>query len=135
MVKRQCAALEEQQLQALINAEAAEAQSVAAQHALQTAEMEAARTNGTLAAEHVQLKARLAELEAQRAGVEAAVLAEDRERYRHLRDIKKGRAVTPLADGVCAVCGVTPSEASVHAARLEDELVECGNCGRLLYIA
>jgi predicted nucleic acid-binding Zn-ribbon protein len=52
--------------------------------------------------------------------------------YDRLRPAKKGRAVALLEDGVCTACGVAPSSSRIQSARQGNDLVLCGNCGRIL---
>jgi predicted nucleic acid-binding Zn-ribbon protein len=133
MLKRRCAAVEEKQLQALINAEGAEARLVAAQNDLQTAEQATARQNNILSVEREQLRGRASALASEHEGAAPAVRAEDYETYSHLRRTKNGRAVSQLLDGVCAACGVAPSASLVQDARQGIDLILCGNCGRVLH--
>ena len=125
--------LEEKQLEALIAAETAEAQKVAAQTDLQRVEAESAKTNGHLLDEQSSLRARVTRLEEEREAIQAGIPAEDQELYDRLRRSKNGRPVSQLADGVCTACGVAPSSARSQSARQGNELIRCGNCDRILY--
>jgi len=132
-LKRRRQTTEEQQLEALIKAETAEGRQVATQTELQRAETETSKTNNHLAEEHAILKARVLRLESEREAMSAAIPAEDQENYNHLRQSKNGRAVSRLEDGVCSTCGVEPSSSRMQVARQGNELIHCGNCGRILY--
>jgi hypothetical protein len=131
-LKRQRGTLEEQQLEALIQAEAAETQLHATQAALQAAEADAAQTQGNLLDERAALKARVETLEAEREAMLIPIPAADRELYARLRPAKRGRAVSRLDDGVCSACGVAPSSSRGQSARQGNDLILCGNCGRIL---
>jgi predicted nucleic acid-binding Zn-ribbon protein len=133
LLQHRRAALEEQQFEALIKAETAEARLLAAQHAFQQAEAEAARTNSHLVEEQITLQTRGAKLEEEREATQASIPAEDRELYERLRRSKNGRPVARLEDGVCAACGVAPSSARSQSVRQGGALTRCGNCERILY--
>jgi predicted nucleic acid-binding Zn-ribbon protein len=132
-LKHRRAALEEKQLEALIRAEAAEADKVAAQTALQQAEEEAAKTNRHLHDEQASRQERVSRLEGEREGIQASIAADDRQTYERLRPLKQGRPVSRLEDGVCTACGVAPSSSRTQSARQGNELIRCGNCDRILY--
>lgn len=131
-LKRQRGGLEEQQLEALIAAEAAETQLHAGQTAVHKAEAEAAKTQGDLLEERATLTARVETLEAEREAMQAPIPADDRELYEKLRPVKRGRAVSRLDDGNCSACGVAPSSSRSQDARQGNALILCGNCGRIL---
>lgn len=131
-LKRQRAAVEEQQLDALIQAETTEARFVVAQTDLQRAEAAAAKTAGNLLEERGQLHSRIERLEDEREAALASVAAEDQQLYERLRRTKNGRAVARLEDGVCAACGVAPSSSRIQSVRQGNELIRCGNCDRIL---
>lgn len=132
-LKHRRATLEEKQLEALIKAEAAEAQKLAAQTDLQRAEAEAAKMNSHLLDEQTGWLARVNQLEGEREAIYAGIPADDRETYERLRRSKNGRPVSRLEDGVCTACGVAPSSARSQTARQATELIRCGNCDRILY--
>lgn len=131
-LKRQRSVLEEQQLEALIQAETAETQLHGGQAQVQKAEAEAAKTQGDLLAERATLRARVETLEAEREAMLTPILATDREVYERLRPTKRGRAVSRLDDGICSACGVAPSSSRGQDARQGNQLILCGNCGRIL---
>jgi len=132
-LKRQRAAVEERQLEALIRAEAAEAELGSAQARQQQVDQETAETHGSLLEERNGLNARLERLEIEREAVTAPIPPDDREAYERLRRIKNGRAVVQLEEGVCTACGVAPSSSRIQSVRQGNELVRCGNCDRILY--
>lgn len=131
-LKRQLGALEELQLEALIQAESAETQLQAGQATVQIAEAEAAKTQGDLLNERAALRTRIETLDAEREAMLAPIQAADRELYERLRPAKRGRAVSRLDDGICTACGVAPSSSRSQDARQGNQLILCGNCGRIL---
>jgi predicted nucleic acid-binding Zn-ribbon protein len=132
-LKRRGQSGEEQQLEALIAAESAEAQIASLRSSLERIETETARVNNHLTVERDALRARVENLEGERESALASATADDVEIYQYLRQRKHGRAVSRLEDGVCAACGVAPSAARMQDARRGYELIRCGNCERILY--
>jgi predicted nucleic acid-binding Zn-ribbon protein len=131
-LNRRRGGLEEKQFEALVAAEAAEAQTQYLQHELQQLEAEVARQHGTLLDERMKLQATLERLEVSREAALSSVLPADQEQYDRLRVSKKGRAVTRLEEGSCASCGVAPSSSRIQSARQGNDVILCGNCGRIL---
>ncbi len=131
-LNRRRASLEEQQFEALLAAEAAEARHQGLQHELQTLEAELAQQHGTLIEERMKLQASLERLEVNREAVLSSIPPADQEQYERLRLSKKGRAVSRMEEGSCGACGVAPSSSRMQSARQGNELILCGNCGRIL---
>jgi predicted nucleic acid-binding Zn-ribbon protein len=126
------AALEEKQFEALLNAESAEVRSADVQHRLDRAETVAAEAHGNLREEREELQTGLARLQINRDAVAAPIPPADLEIYDRLRQSKKGRAVSQLDEGACTACGVAPSSSRIQDARQGNEIILCGNCGRIL---
>lgn len=135
-LKRRRATGEEQQLNALIDVEAAEAKTNSAEADLRQAEQNAQLAQADLHAERAGLQTRLAKLEGEREGAGASVPAADRQVYERLRQSRRGRAVARLdkSDGVCSDCGIEPSAIVRQDARRGLDLVRCPGCDRILYI-
>lgn len=131
-LKRRRGALEEKQFEALLESEAAEVRQAGLQRVLEEAEADAAQTHGSLVDERSRLTAAVERLTGDREALVASILAADLELYERLRPAKRGRAVTRLEDGTCVSCGVAPSSSRRQSARQGNELVLCGNCGRIL---
>jgi predicted nucleic acid-binding Zn-ribbon protein len=131
-LKRRRATLEERQFEAMVEAEAKELAHADQQRQLQTAEAAAARSHGDLLEERQRLQGRAQQLETGREAVTASVPGADRDLYERLRQAKRGRAVSTLEDGACTACGVAPSSSRIQSARQGNDLILCGNCGRIL---
>jgi predicted nucleic acid-binding Zn-ribbon protein len=125
-------ALEEKQFEALLAAEAAEAAQADMQHRLERAESAAAEAHGNLREEREQLRTDLARLQVNHDASAAPISAADLELYNRIRLSKKGRAVSELDEGACTACGVAPSSSRIQDARQGNDLILCGNCGRIL---
>lgn len=131
-LKRRREALEEKQFEALLAAEGAEVSFAEAQHRLQTAEAAAAQAHGNLREERERLRTSVARLEINRGASVVSVSPSDLELYNRLRQSKNGRAVSQLDEGACTTCGVEPSSSRIQDARQGNDLILCGNCGRIL---
>ncbi len=83
--------------------------------------------------EQAKLKARLPSDQARQAAARAAVPAQYLRTYDHLRPRHGGRAVAELDGDACSACRVQAPPSKLEPARFSDELVYCGNCGRLLW--
>jgi predicted nucleic acid-binding Zn-ribbon protein len=94
-------------------------------------EWEARQVN--LRAELTKLKARLPAEQARQAAARQAVPPQFLRTYDHLRPRHAGRAVAELDGDECSACLVQAPPSKLEAARYSDELVYCGNCGRLLW--
>lgn len=131
-LRRRREALEEKQFEALLVAETAEVRSVEVRHRLDRAETAAAEAHGNLREEREQLKVSAARLGINRDVVAASIPVPDLELYTRLRQSKKGRAVSQLDEGACTACGVAPSSSRIQDARQGNDIILCGNCGRIL---
>lgn len=86
-----------------------------------------------LRAEYAKLKARLPGEQARQVAAREAVPPALLRTYDHLRPRHAGRAVSELDGDTCSACLVQAPPSKLEAARFSDELVYCGNCGRLLW--
>jgi uncharacterized protein len=131
-LQRRRAALEEQQFEALMTAEAAEARELSLRRQVAEAEAAMSASHGLLSHERQNLLSEISRLDLSRDAARASLAPGDLEVYDRLRQAKKGRAVVKLEDGTCTGCGVAPSSSRIQTARRNDELILCGNCGRIL---
>jgi predicted nucleic acid-binding Zn-ribbon protein len=113
--------------------EAAEKSVAAASSGYKAFEEEWQRQQKQLAVEIEELKASLAELKPERAQlagqIEAPVLA----LYTKIRQQKK-QAVAKVEQGICRSCRISQSASALQRAR-SGQPVQCGSCGRILYIS
>jgi len=133
-LRRYLAVLEDRQLQAMMQSEDGEKALSESQQRRESRERSRSETEAELRKEQAALQNSLATLGVQREAALAAVSAEDMEKYSSVRRSKRGLAVVRLEGGSCSGCGVTPSAARIDAARSGQEIVQCGNCGRILYL-
>ena len=132
-LRRQHAQAEDALLEALIASEAAAETASGAQHELARRSAERDATQVSLRAEHARLTERLAVERTRQAAARRAVPADILHTYDTLRPRRAGRAVARLDGNICAVCLVAVSPSRLAAARDDDELAFCENCGRILW--
>jgi predicted nucleic acid-binding Zn-ribbon protein len=126
--------LEERQLQAMMALEESESASARSHQAVLAIETRRTEQEKTWQLEQAEVRAQLQTMEMQAEAALAAVLPEDLSLYQSLRKSKRGRAVVKMESDSCPGCGVTPSATRLDAARNGQEIVLCGNCGRILYM-
>lgn len=132
-LKRRLAALEDQQLEAMMQVEGDEASESSARQQVERLDEELRASQSALADAKVRLEASLASLAVEREAAALPVPSADRHLYQALRQRKRGLAVAVLDEGACSACGVAPSSSRAQAARQGDVLIFCGNCERVLY--
>jgi hypothetical protein len=132
-LRHQLAAAEDRLLEALVAVEDATARQaeLRAQLSRSTVDWEARQV--VLRAEQSQLLARLPGEQARQAAARQAAPAALLPLYDSLRSRKSGRAVAEIDGEECSACLVAVSPGKLAVAREGDELVYCGNCGRLIW--
>ena len=79
------------------------------------------------------LKQRIADLQAERAGLAAAVDESALNRYERLLRNKGSKVIVGIDHSVCGGCHTSFSRQTVLSCRAGDEIVTCPNCARILY--
>lgn len=125
--------VEDQLLEALIAAETATERYNALRDQMARQSADWAAQQGALRDEQAQLQRRLTTEQARQVAARKAVPAELLQVYDALRPRRAGRAVAELDGDECSACRVVAPPSKVAAARDSDELIYCGNCGRLLW--
>jgi predicted nucleic acid-binding Zn-ribbon protein len=133
-LRRYLAVLEERQLQAMMQFEEAEHALSGAHGTRAERERQREKEVEELLADRAMQQSALDTLNVQRDAAVTAVTAEDLEKYSAVRRAKRGLAVVRMESDSCAGCGVAPSAARIDLARSGQEIVLCGNCGRILYL-
>jgi uncharacterized protein len=132
--RRQRSQAEDELLETMVAAEAAEEKRAAAQKTLDALVAEWATRQVELRTGQAKLKKRLETELARQAAARARAPSQLLLMYDTLRVRKNGRAVATLLDNeVCSECKVAVSPTKAFALRDGDELVYCENCGRLLF--
>jgi|SRR5258708_34452903 len=88
---------------------------------------------GQLATREQTLKKEMAELEANRQELAAAVDDSSRGRYERLFKSKGENVVVGVQHGVCGGCHMRVPAQILVTCQAQQELVSCPNCGRILY--
>jgi predicted nucleic acid-binding Zn-ribbon protein len=125
--------IEDQQLELMEQAEGAQRELAAATAALKEAQALVERELAQLAASEDNLKRELANLEAERARLAAAVDESARNRYERILKSRGDKVLVGIEHGVCGGCHMRIPAQVVVQCRAQQELVNCTNCGRLLY--
>lgn len=132
-LKKHLATIEEQELEAMLKAESAQA-------ALQTARENLERFQARLGEEHQKLIAEqesfsrdLVSLQAERQAAVNAIAADMLRAYEELRQQRRGVAVAEVSEDACGACGTTLTAALRQNARHATQLIHCPSCGRILY--
>lgn len=134
-LKRRQGQREELLLEAMVGAEEAEEQLEQAQAELATIRAGWQANQERLTQQQADLRAKSDQLKHQRPVMVKVIDADDMEAYEDLRPRKAGRAVALVKDGICLGCGVGASSSRIQQARAGAELIYCGTCGRILYVA
>ena len=132
-LKKDLATLEDQQLEKMMQLEAAEAQQAEAQRAFDELDEQLISEYASLNGEKSQLERQRERLNAERTVISGQISAENLEVYQRLRQQKKGQAVVPIEDESCGVCGATLTPAECQAAKSPLKIIFCSACGRILY--
>jgi hypothetical protein len=125
--------LEDQQLDLMENAEAAQKESAAAALRANDAKKLADGQIANLAAREQNLQKELAELQSNREQLLQAVDEVARSRYERLLKSKGGNVVVGVQHGVCGGCHMRLPTQLIVSCQAQQELVTCINCGRILY--
>jgi predicted nucleic acid-binding Zn-ribbon protein len=131
-LKRRRGALEDELLEAMVYSEEAEATLEACRTTLADTEAHWQANEMASKDELSGLEARLAQAQDEREQLRQTIAADDLALYDHIRARYGSVAVVTLRDGVCGFCAVTPSSTKLKRIRSGRELLQCGNCGRIL---
>ncbi|MCH7837024.1 MAG: hypothetical protein IIC26_00800 [Chloroflexi bacterium] len=112
-----------------------------AERALAEAQRHLEELTGTTGVEQDELRARqstlegeIASLEGQRAKLAAGGDEVLLDRYDELRAGRQGQAVAKVQGGSCQGCRILLPVNLIQRARAGDEVVQCNNCERILYV-
>ncbi len=131
-LKRRREALEDEMLEAMIYSEEAETSLRECIAALETLEAQWQASQAALKADLSALEARLAQVESQRDQLRPTINSEDLAVYDNIQTRYGMVVVATLRDDVCSFCAVAPSRIKLKAIKSRKELLQCGNCKRVL---
>ncbi len=132
-IKRAISVLEDQQLEAMVLVDEAQARSEVAQHQLARAKGESAGDHAVFAGETGMLTTLSERLQAERAAVVNQIDTATLEEYGRLRKNKRGIAVATISDDSCSACGTQLTAADRQTARSPFQVFHCPSCGRFIY--
>jgi len=125
--------IEDQELELMEQAEAAQKEVVAAQQIAAEAKKLADGKLAELDMREKNLRADLGALESNRAELASAVDDDARARYERLLKNKGGNVVVGVSHHSCGGCHMKLSRGTVVACQAQQEIVTCSSCGRILY--
>jgi predicted nucleic acid-binding Zn-ribbon protein len=131
-LKRRRSALEDELLEAMVYGDQVEATLEQCRATLEDAEAHWQADQTALQNEQRQLETRLEAVREERGKLRQSIDADDLAFYDKVRGRFGSITVTTLRDGVCGYCAVAPSSTKLKAIRSGRELLQCGNCGRIL---
>ena len=125
--------IEDGEIELMEQGEAAQKEVFRCTQAANDARKLADEQEGRLGAREQNLQKELAELEANREALAAAVDDGARARYERLVRSKGENVVVGVQHGVCGGCHMKLPPQLLVTCQAEKELVACSNCGRILY--
>ncbi len=132
-LKKHLQAIEEQELEAMVKLETAEADAQGARTELETLRSRLGAANVHLLDEQESLSHQLADLQTERSAAVQPIDPRVLRAYEQLRQDRRGVAVVEVTDNSCGACGTTLTAALQQSARHSADLVYCPSCGRILY--
>jgi predicted nucleic acid-binding Zn-ribbon protein len=132
-LKRHLETLEERELEAMINAEAAQKVLQAAEENLERIRSNLSNQSRDLTRESETLIRNRERLESERRAVITDLEDQAVRMYDQLRKQKRGLAIATISDSSCAACGTTLTPSQQQSARSATQLFHCPTCGRILY--
>jgi predicted nucleic acid-binding Zn-ribbon protein len=123
---------ENEALEIMEQAEAAEAIAAAAKSSFARREKEWQQQQQQLAVEIEQLKDRLSDLTQKRAAMTEGIEPQILRTYERLRK-QKGQAVARVEQGICRTCRISLSSSQLQHVR-SGTMEQCSSCGRILYL-
>ncbi len=132
-LKKHLSALEEHELEDMIQTESAQAAVKKAHDDLDLVQARLGNEHRHLFDEKESLTNELNRFQLERAAAVSAIAAELLKTYEDLRVQRRGVAVVEISDNACGACGTTLTAAVQQSARHAPELVRCPSCGRILY--
>jgi predicted nucleic acid-binding Zn-ribbon protein len=125
--------VEDKALEVMERVELTEASVATISNELKRLEAEWQSQQQQLSSDMEELKATLSDLNRKRQALSASIDSETFEFYDKLKK-QKGTAVAKVEQGICRGCRISLSAAELQQARA-GSLVQCSNCGRILFLA
>lgn len=132
-LKRTIAQIEDSQLELMVAAEEAEQNYRDAEANHNAVKAEQAGKYANLMGEIETLRALLDRLDVERKALVSQISPALLDTYTQLRASKRGLAIVVVEEDCCTGCGTTLTAAEIQTARSSTRLVNCPNCGRIIY--
>ena len=132
-IKHQRSKLEDGLLDAMTRVEALGEQVAFQETELASMEAEWRESQSSLQRERAELSKALASLGAKREALVAQIRREDVAVYEHLRLMRPGAVVASVEQGMCQGCRISLPISVLQQIRSGQVVVQCSNCGRILY--
>lgn len=126
--------LEDKELEQMEKLDLAKAEHTAAQARLAATQARVDEELKALAERATGLKARLTEVQSERAGLIGAVPADALELYDRIFKKKGDCAVAPLHGEMCGGCHMKVVIGTIQSVKQAEGLTQCESCGRILYL-
>jgi uncharacterized protein len=133
--QKEVSAFEDKQIEQMEFLETAKAELVVAQAKLAITQGHVDDELRQLAERAINLQARITELKTERQTLVAPIDEDLLENYERLLKTKNGTALVVAAAGVCGGCHMKLVHATVVDLKADDRIVNCEQCGRILYFA
>jgi hypothetical protein len=133
-LKRRRGSLEDELLEAMVYGEEAETMVLECQTTLTNTQAHWQADQEALSEELAELETRLETVRDERLRSRQIILTDDVALYDKVRARHGSVTVATMRDGVCGFCAVAPSSTKLGRLRSGRELLQCGNCGRILLI-
>jgi uncharacterized protein len=125
--------IEDKEIEAMEQIEKMQAELVSSERAFKEASALAERQSSGLQQKYTALEQRLRETEAERKQIADGIDADLLFRYTRLFASKGGNPVVPVEHEVCMGCHMKNTSTLVHRVKLNLEILQCEQCGRILY--
>ena len=125
---------EDRVLDLMLQSDEAQEGIAAAQSALQATELRRQGEQAQLLEEKHRVSQDLVEREEQQQELTSGLPPQELLMYQRLKR-SKGAAVARVERGICSGCGLALPSQEFQRARMASQLVRCGSCSRLLYVA
>jgi|ERR1700730_6131654 predicted nucleic acid-binding Zn-ribbon protein len=125
--------IEDKEIEAMEQIEKLQAEVTSAERGFKEASAQVERQSAGLKQKHVALEERLRETEVERKQLAEGIDPDLLFRYTRLFASKGGNAVVPVEHEVCMGCHMKNTTTLVHRVKLNIEILQCEQCGRILY--
>jgi predicted nucleic acid-binding Zn-ribbon protein len=132
-LKKYLSSIEDQQLEAMLEMDEAEANFSEASEAHAATELQVAEQKDQLSVEKSELLLDIERQQNERNAASANIVPTEMGIYETLRKQKNGIAVARVLEKTCGACGSTLSAAVYSAAQVPSTITRCSTCGRILY--